>query len=215
MTDLRTFADKKGAMKAIKRDAAALPEQVILLDLTAHESTEVPGRFYATAHLDHLDTEVLDLTALAGFNVSFEGLPVAPVKPAKKRKSGEVNVNPLKTLLAARSTSKQQAMIDLLAAGCVWDQPHYITEEGPDGLVATLIGYSSLAGGCKMEDLRKVCVKSDGTTWEDGSIRSALYYDVRQKGYGILTIYEGDDAWYSLILPVGCNAPLPPRVVKS
>lgn len=91
----------------------------------------------------------------------------------------------MKTLVAARAGSKQDQIITLLV------------------------------GGATLDMLRTVCTKADGTVWDDNSIRSALYYDVHQKGYGVRTTWEGDVATYWLILPAGVKEPLPARTAKS
>lgn len=189
-TELRTFSDKKGAMKAAKRDGAQLPGNVVLNDLTAEQEGD---RWFVVAELDHAPNETLDLTAINGFRVKFAAEPAKePVKaaPAAKektssRKSGEINVDPTSPLIPCRAGSKQQQLVDALVKGCT------------------------------MDDLRKICVRKDGTIWDDNSIRSALYYDVKQKGYGVRTTWEGDVATYHVVLPEGYTAPLAAKTAKS
>ncbi len=193
----RTFSDKKGATKAIKRDLEKTTESLNVTGYDVKEANE--GRFGVVVYVDLTPTDALKLVGkeLEGYVIEASLPEAAPVKkasdkpapkdkaPAKKRKSGEVNVDPMKTLVAARAGSKQDLIIGLLNVG------------------ATL------------NDLRKVCTKADGTVWDDNSIRSALYYDVHQKGYGVRTTWEGDVATYWLVLPANVTAPLPARTAKS
>lgn len=204
MTDLRTFADKKGAMKAGKRDCANLPDNVILLDIQPFDCAH-DGRVGVEVTLDHLKTDKLDLSAIEGFRIEYAGKPVekpapkprekaAPAEPKPKRKSGEVNVAPLKAtelpggkLIAARAGSKQQLIIDMLAR----------------------------SQGASLIELRTVCVKPDGSPWDDNSIRSALYYDVHQKGYGVRTEWQDENAQYFIVLPEGITEMPAGRTPKS
>lgn len=191
----RTFADKKGAAKAIKRDLGAHFDAHgdILFD-TGTEITQTPeGRFGVTVFLDLTPTDARRLvgTELTGYTIKPELKEVEAPKPPKaektasSRKSGEVNVDPTSPLIPCRAGSKQQAIIDALARGCT------------------------------MDDLREICVRKDGTIWDDNSIRSALYYDVKQKGYGVRTTWNGDVPTYHLVLPAGYDAPLPVKTAKS
>ena len=64
--------------------------------------------------------------------------------------------------------------------------------------------------------LRTVCVRnSDGKPWDDNSIRSALYYDVANKGYGVTTNTISGEPHYVLWLPEGATEPLGSRPRKS
>ena len=223
-TEPRTFSDKKGATKAIKRDLLKHQETHgdVLADTGFDVKEAIEGRFGVVVYVDLTPSAAQKLVGkeLEGYVIEANLPEAAPVKksdkkegapkPApKKRKSGEVNVQPMKTLIAARSGSKQDQIITLLAAGCVWDQPVF------DELTEKLTGYASLVGGCTLEALRRVCVKADGAIWDDNSIRSALYYDVHQKGYGVRTAWEGDVARYSIILPDGVKVVMPARKAKS
>ena len=69
--------------------------------------------------------------------------------------------------------------------------------------------------GATLADLRTVCIKKDGGTWDDNSIRSALYYDLKDKGYGTRTEFRDDVPTYFLVLPVGIGAPLAAKASKS
>ncbi|UXO93765.1 hypothetical protein Pan1_50 [Pseudanabaena phage Pan1] len=186
-TELRTFSDKKGAMKAAKRDAAGLPEAVVLGALDAIQTGD---RWSVVVELEHAPSDILDLEAIDGFQVKFlredPKVTTRLAKPAPKvRKSGAINVDPTSPLIQCRVGSKQQMLIDALAKGCT------------------------------MDELREICVRKDGTTWDDNSIRSGLYYDVKQKGYGVRTSWNGDVATYHLVLPKGYEAPLPPKAPSS
>lgn len=197
----RTFSDKKGATKAIKRDLLKHHETHgdVLFDTGFDVKEAAEGRFGVVVYVDLTPTAAQKIVGkeLEGYvieaSLKDEAAPVKkasdkPAKekaPAKKRKSGEVNVEPMKTLVAARAGSKQDQIITLLL------------------------------GGATLDMLRTVCTKADGTVWDDNSIRSALYYDVHQKGYGVRTTWEGDVATYWLVLPAGIKAPLPARTAKS
>lgn len=197
-TEPRTFADKKGAAKAIKRDLGAHFDAHgdILFD-TGTEIVQMPdGRFGVKVFLDLTPTDAQRLVGpeLTGYTIQpelKEATKAKPEKPAKaekapsSRKSGEVNVDPTSPLIPCRAGSKQQQLVDALTRGCT------------------------------MDDLRAICVRKDGTVWDDNSIRSALYYDVKQKGYGVRTTWDGDEAVYHIVLPEGYDAPLPAKTSKS
>lgn len=197
-TELRTFADKKGAAKAIKRDLGAHFDAHgdVLFDTGTEIVQTADGRFGVTVFLDLTPTDAKRLvgTELTGYMIQpdlKEAAQPKPEKPAKaekapsSRKSGEVNVDPTSPLIPCRAGSKQQMLVDALAKGCT------------------------------MDDLREICVRKDGSIWDDNSIRSALYYDVKQKGYGVRTTWEGDVATYHIVLPAGYDAPLPAKTPKS
>ncbi len=187
-TELRTFADRKGATKAANRDAGKLATTVIIADI---EYPQIDDRFGVRVILEHAPSELSanDLLPLEGFEVTFTQKdapkPEEVSAPVKSRNAGEVNVEPTSPLLACRVGSKQQQIVDLLVKGAT------------------------------MDDLRSVCVRKDGTVWDDNSIRSALYYDIKQKGYGVRTEFVEGEAVYHVVLPAGYKAPLPARAPKS
>lgn len=97
---------------------------------------------------------------------ALDGFEVVVEKPARAKKGSVVNFAPHKDGLVekVRPNTKQAAIVEALREG------------------ATLV------------DLRSVCVRRDGTgSWPDSTIISALYHDVKKKGYGIRT-EAGDDA---------------------
>ncbi len=134
----------------------------------------------------------------------------ATVMPKGSHNKGQVHVDPTGRLYECRNGSKQQAIIDALAKDCVFDHDIEIATLKED-----IVGRTSKVGGATMDDLRAACVKKDGTPWDDNSVRSALYYDIKDKGYGIRTRGQGDDAHYVLVLPAGYDAPLPAKQPKS
>jgi hypothetical protein len=199
----RTFADKKGATKAIKRD---LEKTSTDLNVTGYDVKEaMEGRFGVVVYVDLTPTEAQKLVGkeLEGYVIEpslqepVKPEPVKadkPTKPTKAdkapkapatgaRRKGQITVAPTAPLIACRPGSKQQAIIETLAR----------------------------EGGATLSDLRKVCLKADGTPWDDNSIRSAMYYDLEQKGYGTDTRFEDDVAIYSLVLPKGYTTFLPPK----
>lgn len=218
----RTFSDKKGATKAIKRDLLKHRETHgdVLFDTGFDVQAANDGRFGVVVYVDLAPTAAQKIVGkeLEGYVIEASLKEEAePIKeaPAKKRKSGEVNVSPLKAselpsgkLIAVRAGSKQDLIINLLAAGCIWNQQAFDADGKANGCY-------SLSGGCKLADLRRVCVKADGVVWDDNSIRSALYYDVHQKGYGVRTDWEGDEPRYSLVVPDGLTVMPEARKPKS
>ena len=221
----RTFADKKGATKAIKRDLLKHDEAHgdVLLETGFEAKQTQDGRYGVVLFCDITPEAAKKLVGpeLAGYVIQPElteepvnktPTAAAPKAPAK-RKPGIITVCPMDSLIQARAGSKQQAIIDLLATDNVWDTER---EFFPDGEAhAAVVGITSLVGGCTMDDLRAVCVKKDGTPWDDNSIRSGLYYDVKLKGYGVTTRIEGDVAYYMLVLPKGYEQPMPARTPKT
>lgn len=208
-TELRTFADKKGALKAAKRDSANLSPDVLVIDLQVEP---VGDRFGVFLELDHppSDFDKLDLKAVEGFTVELsrkeEFKPVVtPTAPKGSRRKGQITVAPTAPLIQCRDGSKQQAIIEALATGCVFDQP--VTDAN-----GKLLGHGSLVGGASMTDLRKVCVKGDGTPWDDNSIRSSMYFDLELKGYGTSTRFVDGEPIYTLRLPLGYDTFLGPKI---
>jgi len=193
----RTFADKKGATKAIKRDLAKHDEvHGDILFETGFDVKESGDRFGVVIYCDLTEDAARKLVGneLAGYviepQLKAEPAPKpAPATPAAKpaRRKGQVNVDPTSPLLHCRAGSKQQAIVDKLKA----------------------------EGGASLDDLRKVCVKKDGTPWDDNSIRSALYYDIKDKGYGVRTEFTDEVPTYFLVLPEGYDAPLEAKAPKS
>ncbi|HEY7823430.1 MAG TPA: hypothetical protein VIG24_11370 [Acidimicrobiia bacterium] len=223
----RTFADKKGATKAIKRDLDKhWTTHGDVLYETGFDVKPTGDRFGVVVYVDLTPDAAAKLVGpeLAGYVIEPQlnsepapksaDKPAAPKKQPGKRKTGEVNVAPMDKPIPARANSKQQAMIDLLARDCVWDQ-RVVYYSDPDEKIVSSVGMASLVGGCTMDDLRAVCVKKDGTPWDDNSIRSGLYYDVHQKGYGVSTRIVDDVAHYMLVLPEGYDAPLEARTPKT
>tara|TARA_R110000787_G_scaffold213115_2_gene322704 strand:+ start:3959 stop:4609 length:651 start_codon:yes stop_codon:yes gene_type:complete len=204
----RTFASKKGATAAIKRDMQKHDEAhgdvlletgfevlpsgdafgvVIFCDLTATTAQKLVG---PELHGYVIEPQLKDEPVRTPVNVR-DGKPAHKDDyPATKtsRRKGQISVEPTAPLIHCRVGSKQQAIIDMLAR-----------EQG-----ATL------------DDLRAVCIKKDGVTaWDDNSIRSALYYDLKDKGYGTRTEFAGDVPSYFLVLPEGIDAPLEAKATKS
>lgn len=195
----RTFADKKGATKAIKRDlekhTAAHGDVILETGVEIKEAGDT-GRFGVVIFCDITPSAAEKLVGpeLGGYVIETqvddkpEDKP-APKKSTKSRRTGEINVKPTDgRLVACREGTVQQAVLSLLCR-----------EEG-----------------ASFEDLRAVCVKRDGVTpWDEGSVRSELYYDMPTKGYGVRTVWEGDTPRYFVVLPEGYDAPLPPTPRKS
>jgi hypothetical protein len=217
----RTFADKKGATKAIKRDLAKHDEaHGDVLFETGFDIQPSGDRFGVIVFCDLTPSKAVELVGaeLSGYvidpQVKEDKKADAP-KPPSSRRKGQVSVAPTAPLIQCRANSKQQSIVDALAAGCTFDKPVHKLDDNnlPTGEV---IGTTSAVGGVTLEGLRKVCVKKDGVTpWDDNSIRSALYYDLKDKGYGTFTRFEGDVAHYTLVLPVGIDAPLAAKASKT
>uniref|UniRef100_A0AAU7VGD5 Uncharacterized protein n=1 Tax=Dinoroseobacter phage vB_DshS_R26L TaxID=3161158 RepID=A0AAU7VGD5_9CAUD len=192
----RTFADKKGATKAIKRDLnkhfEAHGDTLFDIGFEVKEAGE-SGRFGVVLYCDLTpeDAQKLVGNELSGYVIEpqLKAAPKPKTDAPKKasRRKGQVTVEPTSPLIHCRAGSKQQAIVDKLAA----------------------------EGGATLDDLREVCVKKDGTAWDDNSIRSALYYDIKDKGYGVRTEFEGDEPRYFIVLPEGYDAPLPAKARKS
>lgn len=194
----RTFANKKGATAAIKRDLTKHGDvHGDILFETGYDVKPAGERFGVILYCDLTDASAKKLvgTELTGYVIEPQ-LKEEPVKskptptdaPKKaSRRKGQISVEPTAPLVHCRVGSKQQAIVDMLAR--------------PEG--ATLA------------DLRTVCVKKAGGTWDDNSIRSALYYDLKDKGYGTRTEFQEDVAHYFLVLPEGVDAPLTPKAPKS
>jgi hypothetical protein len=183
---LRTFADKKGAARAVKRDLEKHCDvHGDVLCATGTEVTRTPdGRFGVVIFLDLSETEARKLVGqeLEGYVIQAE----LKDKTKKDRsKLGEIKIAPTAPLIHCRAGSKQQLILDALTRGCT------------------------------MDDLRAICVRKNGEPWDDNSIRSALYYDMKQKGYGVRTEWDGTTPIYHVVLPAGYEAPLPPKPTKS
>lgn len=89
-----------------------------------------------------------------------------PTQKKRRRRVGQLNAQPHTCAYPARAGSVQAAMIDLLEHGAT------------------------------MGDFRRVCIKRNGQVWDDSSIRSACYWDIAQKGYGVRTEWKnGYDLW--------------------
>lgn len=185
----RTFADKKGATKAIKRDLGKHWDAHgdVLFD-TGYEVKESGDRFGVVVFLDLPPSKAKELVG-----AELSGYVITPQledekKPASKgpRRKGLITVEPTAPLIPCRAGSKQQAIIDMLT------------------------------GGATLEQLQTVCVKKNGEPWDDNSIRSAMYYDIKDKGYGVRTVFDANDVpTYFLVLPEGFDAPLDAKASKS
>lgn len=220
----RTFSDKKGATKAVKRDLGKHFDVHgdILFD-TGFDVKPAGDRFGVVVYVDLTPDEATKKVGpeLSGYviepQLKAEPKPkAAPVekKQAGKRKTGEINVAPMDKLIAARAGSKQQAIIDMLAKDCVWDETKTFFPKGEHHV--GVVGRVSKVGGCTLEDLRTICVKKEtGEAWDDNSIRSGLYFDVKQKGYGVTTRIVDNVAYYMLALPEAYTAPMPARTPKT
>lgn len=181
----RTFSTKKGAFAAIKRDLAKTPEAI---NAAGYDVQPSGDRFGVIVYLDLTQKEAEDqvTTDLAGYVIEPMMKDTAPAKSGKPgRRAGEVNVTPFENLIPCRAGSKQQALVDAL-----WK-------------------------GATMDDLRAICVRRDGTPWDDSSIRSAFYEDMKKKGYGVKTSWNGETPTYHLVLPAGYDTPLAPTARKS
>jgi len=220
----RTFASAKGAKAAVRRDlgkhwdvhgdvlfdtgfdvkpAGDSFGVVIYCDLTPPAAKKLVGsELHGYVIEPQRKEETVKRTETTG----------TPEPKKTSRRKGQVSVAPTTyNLIQCRAGSKQQRIVDVLASGAVWDT--LMTFETKDGLVE---GMASKVGGATMDDLRRVCIRKDGVTpWDDNSIRSALYYDLKDKGYGTSTRFENGEPVYSLVLPMGVDEPLPPKAPKS
>jgi len=192
----RTFASKKGANAAIKRDLSKhWDAHGDVLSDTGFDVKESGDQFGVVLYCDLTAASAQKLVGpeLHGYVIEPQ-LKEEPVKanaptttaaaPAKtSRRKGQISVDPAAPLVQCRVGSKQQAIIDMLNR----DQ------------------------GATIADLRTVCIKKSGGVWDDNSIRSALYYDLKDKGYGTRTEFNDDVASYFLVLPEGFDAPLPAK----
>ncbi len=238
----RTFSSKKGATAAIKRDLKKHDEShgdvlfetgfevhqsgdaygvVIFCDLTPTTAQKLVG---PELHGYVIEPQLKDETVKEKpVNVRDGEAAHKDDYPATKkatRRKGQVAVDPTCfSLVACRVGSKQQAIIDMLSRGNVWDQKYMMLEQTSKSNAEPMrvhCGWFSLVGGVTLGELRTVCVKKDGVTpWDDNSIRSALYYDLKDKGYGTSTQFIDNEPTYSLVLPLGYDAPLPPKESKS
>jgi len=198
----RTFADRKGALRALERDMAKFTAHADNPDIfsTGTQITKTPdGRFGVVIFCDLTPSEAKAKVGpeLTGFVIQAdydekpgtskrtgeEGKPKRAT--GHRRNRGEVSTTPTAPLHPCREDSKQQKILDLLVRGAT------------------------------MADLRRVCVKRDGEPWSDDSIRSALYYDMKQKGYGVRTTWIGEFPMYRIVLPEGYEVPVAPRKPKS
>lgn len=222
----RTFANKKGATAAIKRDLDKhWQNHGDVLFETGFDVRPAGDRFGVVLFCDLTDSSAHELvgTELSGYVIEPQlkeepvkkAAPAKPASPKKSRRKGQISVAPMAPLIPCREGSKQQAIIDALATDNVWDQPIEYYPNGEDE--PPVAGMSSIVGGATLEDLSKVCIKNDGVTpWEDNSIRSAMYYDLKDKGYGTRTLVDENGVhYYTLVLPEGYDAPLPPKKSKS
>lgn len=50
----------------------------------------------------------------------------------------------------------------------------------------------ALAKGASLDELRVIAIRRDGTPWDDNAIFAMLYYDIRNKGYGVRTVHDFD-----------------------
>ena len=207
----RTFASKKGATAAIKRDLKKHDEThgdilfptgfevkpsgdafgvIVFCDLTPTTAKKTVG---PELHGYVIEPTMKDEPVKAAPTNTRDGKPAHkddyPAAEKTTRRKGQITVSPTEfALVPCRVGSKQQTIIDML-----------VREQG-----ATL------------EDLRTVCIKKDGVTpWDYNSIRSALYYDLKDKGYGTRTEFKAGTAHYFLVLPKGVDAPLSPTPSKS
>jgi len=199
----RTFADKKGAMKAARRDVTKHYDAHADADLliTDIEAQPVGDRWGVVIHTDMTPDEahVSVQAELTGYMIAPSEdvrpapeptpAPKAKAKPAGgKRVTGNITIEARAPLQACREGTKQQALVDALA--------------NPAGATLT--------------QLQKLCVKRDGVTlWDMGSVRSALYYDLRDKGYGIRTDMTGEEPVHFLVLPEGYDEPAAAKSPKA
>lgn len=198
----RTFADKKGALRALERDLkkfADNPDSPQIFSTGSQIVQTANGRWGVKIFCDLTPSEAKAKigTELTGFVIQADypekkELSKAPGKEDQpkrarghRRNKGEVATSPIAPLHPCREGSKQQKILDLLVMGV------------------------------SMDGLRKVCVKADGTPWSDDSIRSALYYDMKQKGYGVRTTWAGEVPFYHVVLPEGYEVPVPPKPSKA
>lgn len=104
---------------------------------------------------------------------------------------GVHNIPPKDRAVACRAGTKQQLLIDKLAAGATM-------QELIDAMAS-------------IPDLKP---------WTEGSVKSGFYEDVNtKKGYGVRTeiVVEGDPSTYKyfLVYPEGVDAPLPSNPIKK
>lgn len=194
----KTFAHKKGATAAIKRDLTKHFDAHgdVLFD-TGFEVRESGDRFGVVLFVDLTPSKAKELvgTELEGYVIepqldepkTDDAAPVAKAdEPSRK---GRVEIAPSGLpLIPARHGSKQQFIIEMLAR-----------EEG-----------------ASLHELVDALVRRDGTQWKPESLMAGLYHHFPQKGYGISTTEDVNGTFrYHLVYPNGINAPAAPRRPQS
>lgn len=197
----KTFAHKKGATAAIKRDLGKHFDVHgdVLFD-TGFEVRETGDRFGVVVFVDLTPSQAKEIVGaeLEGYVIEPQleepKMPkaddTAPVAKADEpNRKGRVEIAPSGLpLIPARHGSKQQFIIEMLAR----DE------------------------GASLQELVDALVRRDGTQWKPESLMAGLYHHFPQKGYGISTTEDVNGTYrYHLVYPNGINAPAAPRRPQS
>lgn len=208
----KTFAHKKGAQAAIRRDLQKHDEAhgdvlfetgfdvkpagdrfgvVIYCDVTPEAARKIVG-VELSGYV--IEPQLKDEPKKADAPKSDDApkpkkadAPKADAAPKRVKSIVEIEPNGL-PLIPARHGSTQQTIIDLLAR-----------DEG-----ATLA------------ELVEKCVRKDGENWAPASLMAGLYHHIPHKGYGITTRLDDDGvAHYRLRYAPGIYGPIEPRRPQS
>lgn len=198
---IKTFAHKKGARAAIKRDLGKHEDtHGDVLFATGFDVRETGDRFGVVIYVDLTADE-----AQSKIGPELEGYVIEPQlkeapkvaepkddtpveatddKPKRKR-NAQIEIAPSgQSIIPTRHGSKQQIIIDLLAR----DE------------------------GASLDELVAACVRKDGTNWDPASLMAGLYHHIPHKGYGVRTTFDANNvARYHLVYPDGMTAPVEPR----
>lgn len=205
----RTFASKKGATAAIKRDLSKHTDKhgSVLFETGFDVLPVGDDKFGVVVYCDLTPSEALEKVGeeLHGYVIQpsiDEKAKTTPVNkrdggpshkddypaPSKGRRKGVVDVAPSLPLVACRAGSVQHKMVE----------------------------YLSRQEGATIDQLKEVCQKTDGSgPWAETSIRSAFYYDLKDKGYGTRTEMVEGVPTYFLVLPEGYDVAPAPRAPKT
>ncbi|ARB06135.1 hypothetical protein FDH38_gp081 [Dinoroseobacter phage vB_DshS-R5C] len=203
----KTFAHKKGATAAIKRDLNKHHDAYgdVLYD-TGFDVKPTGDRFGVVVYVDLTPTQAQELVGpeLSGYVIEPQLKEDDPKVNAKtdepsdtktdepstpKRVKGRVEIEPSGlNLVPARHGSKQQQIIEMLAR--------------PEG--------------ASIDEMVADLARRDGSNWKPQSLMAGLYHHFPHKGYGITTT-EGDNGEYRyhLVYPEGVTTFAAPRRPQS
>lgn len=198
----KTFAHKKGATAAVKRDLAKHSDaHGMILYETGFDVQPSNDRFGVVIYVDLTSKTAHDIVGpeLAGYVIDAQ-LKDEPVKTETKT-AAPIETKTAEPTVVADKPTKRRNDVNIAPSGAALIPARYGSTQ------QDIIDMLTRDAGASLDQLVAACVRKDGKNWSPASLMAGLYHHIPYKGYGVRTVFnDADVAFYHIVLPDGIDA---------